>query len=92
LVLGTGIGLVMSVEGTGWALILTISATSFIFYRVLSKQVESTVNDIERKNEELKKQLRHLQDNLESDKYLEEKQLENIDEILYWSPEELIIL
>jgi len=82
LFLGTIIGLVMSVGRIGWALVLTVGVSSFIFSWLFSKQVESTVNDIEREHEDLKKQLHHVQDRLESDKDLEQEQLENIDEIL----------
>jgi predicted PurR-regulated permease PerM len=72
----------MSVGRIGWALVLTVGVSSFIFSWLFSKQVESTVNDIEREHEDLKKQLHHVQDRLESDKDLEQEQLENIDEIL----------
>lgn len=82
LLLGIGIGLVVSVGRIGWALVLTVGVSSFIFFRLVGRSVESTVNEIERKHEDLEKQLRHLQEKLESDKDVEERQLQNIYEIL----------
>lgn len=79
---GAGIGLIISFRLIVWIIILTIAAIFFISFRYRSANIKSTVNDIERKHEEFEKQFRQLQDQLGSERYIEEKQLRNIHQTL----------